>query len=80
MTTASTVIGVVIPSVTAAMIWRVEPRVASRLEPKEILTVAGEETKENESETYIIHKTSLPLRMVLLWLGHVIVFCVVADY
>jgi hypothetical protein len=61
MTTTSKVIGVVILSVAAAIIWHVKPRVALRLEPKEILTVAVEETKENKIKTYIIHKTFLPL-------------------
>jgi hypothetical protein len=51
MTTASKAIGVVILSVAAAVIWRVKPRVASNLEPKQISTAAVEETKESESET-----------------------------
>jgi hypothetical protein len=87
MTTASKAIGVVILSVAAAVIWRVKPRVASRLEPKQISTPAVEETKESESEpsdpgyysptfTDISPPLSSRPRMVLLWLGHVIAFCI----
>ena len=51
MTTVSKAIGVVILSVAAAVIWRVEPGVASRLEPAEISTAAVEKTRGSNSKT-----------------------------